>query len=230
MPHEAIWRRNLSSEVSYWESWLATEGLDWPWDFVRRLDPDYPVDDPLVSDHLASVQAPVVTILDVGAGPLTYLGKRYPGKELRITAVDPLAREYHALLERARIEAPVRTVPCRGEDLLHRFGPGSFDLAYARNALDHSPDPLLIIENMLTVIRPSGAVLLRHWKNEGVVEHYEQLHQWNFDVADGDLILWSRQKRHNLSDILRNRAAIACQIEEGPLHAPYVTAVLTKVE
>jgi SAM-dependent methyltransferase len=155
-----------------------------------------------------------VTILDVGAGPLTWLGYRYPGKKLTIVPVDPLADEYDRLLRNAGLEPPVRTIRVAGEALLEHFQPASFDIAYATNALDHSADPLTIISNMVTVVRPGGAVVLRHKRNEGQSARYSGLHQWNFDAVDEGLLLWNEAVEVNVGSALAGRATTAAWLED----------------
>jgi SAM-dependent methyltransferase len=189
-------RAALAREVEFWHNWLATGGLQWPEDYRFRTDPEAEVDDPALRDILEAIPQSKVSVLDVGAGPITGIGFRYPGKELALTAVDPLAREYDRILSEHGLEPPIRTEALRGEDLLSRFQPGSFDVAFARNALDHAVDPLPIIENMIAVVRPGGYVLLRHAVNEAVTEGYGQLHQWNFDERGGRCLVWRRPGRH----------------------------------
>jgi SAM-dependent methyltransferase len=188
-------RAALAQEVQFWRNWFDTGGLQWPEEFRFAMDPDAEVADPLLREALEATPRTRVSILDVGAGPLTGVGVRYRGKELAVTPVDPLAREYDRILRERGIDPPVRTQPLAGEDLLERFLPDSFDVAFARNALDHALDPLPIIENMVAVVRPGGHVVLRHVPNEAVTERYEQLHQWNFDERDGRCIVWRRPGR-----------------------------------
>jgi SAM-dependent methyltransferase len=79
----------------------------------------------------------------------------------------------------------VPTQACEGERLLERFGPDTFDVAYARNAIDHVVDPRRVIENMVGIVRSRGYVVLRHTRNEALNHDYGQLHQWNFDERNG---------------------------------------------
>lgn len=188
-------RAALAEEVRFWRNWIATGGLHWPEDYRFRTNHNSEVNDPLLLEILASSPQATVSMLDVGAGPITVIGFRYPGKELAITAVDPLAGEYDWILREYAIEPPVRTLPLRGEQLLERFAPGSFDLAFARNSLDHTVDPLPVIRNMVVVVRPGGQVVLRHFRNEAVTEQYQNVHQWNFDERDGRCIVWRRPGR-----------------------------------
>jgi SAM-dependent methyltransferase len=211
-----LWRTRTQSEVDFWAGWLrgAPGTEQWASDRESRLDPAAEIRDPLVRAELERMPAQEISILDVGAGPLTSLGYRYPGKTLTITAVDPLADRYERLLREAGLEPPVRTIAVAGEALVEHFGPGSFDIAYATNALDHSAEPLTIIANMVTVVRPGGAVLLRHKRNEGESARYGGLHQWNFDVADDRLIVWNDVTVVDVSKALEPRAATTAWVEE----------------
>jgi SAM-dependent methyltransferase len=204
----ALWKTEIDAEVSFWESWLRTGGLEWTDDFEERLDPSSVLAHDVVVRILRETVQQSVTILDVGAGPLTILGKTFPGKDLSITAVDPLAEHYSRLLNRFGIEPPVRTVSGHGERLLDLFGSKSFDIAFAQNSLDHSYDPILVIENMLEVVKGSGSVVLSHMRNEAENEGYAGLHQWNFDVKSGDLVLWNRAVEHNVSKTFSPAAVV----------------------
>ena len=212
-----VWERSLDSELDYWEGWIerggsgpgrVTDSFEW------RLDPRSEVEHP-IREVIARIHGAVVSILDVGAGPLTSVGKHYPGKRLEIVAVDPLAGEYARLLERAGIAPPVRTRPGEAEELLDQFEPASFDIAHADNALDHCADPMRAIDAMFAVVRPGGYVVLRHGRNEAERNRYAGLHQWNFDLEGGGLILWGAGARHDVGRRLGPDAAVACSAE-GP--------------
>jgi len=173
---------------------------------------DTEISDPVMQRELDRHPTEHVSILDVGAGPLTSLGYRYPGKTLSIVPVDPLADEYDRLLRDARLVPPIRTIRVAGEDLPGHFGPQKFDIAYACNALDHSADPLRIISNMVAVVRPGGVVVLRHKRNEGEQARYGGLHQWNFDVADGRLLLWNKAGVVDVGSALEGRAVVTAWV------------------
>lgn len=202
-------RHALGEEVGYWRDWIGNRGGRWRADFEYRFDPQAEVDDPVLRGVLAETGAGV-SILDVGAGPVTSVGRRYEGKPLTVVAVDPLARKYNRLLDAAGLEPLVRTEQVEGERLLERFGAERFDITYARNALDHAVDPLPIIEQMLAVVRPGGYVVLRHRTNEAVQQGYVQLHQWNFDPRAGTLIVWNPNGETNISSELAGRARVTC--------------------
>ena len=221
------WRARSRDEVEFWSAWLAgAPGTEqWASDRQARLAPDTEIGDSLVRQELERRAAEHVSILDVGAGPLTSLGYRYPGKTLTIVPVDPLADEYERLLRAARLTAPIRTTRVAGEDLLEHFGPGRFDIAYACNSLDHSADPLEIVSNMVAVVRPGGIVLLRHKRNEGEQARYGGLHQWNFDVAGGRLLVWNNVVRVDVGAELEGRAETEAWTSESEAIARLVVRV-----
>src|SRR6266705_3528408 len=210
------WRTRRSSEVDFWAGWLAgapgTE--EWASDRESRLAPDTEITDALVRAELERNPAEEISILDVGAGPMTKLGYRYPGKTLTIVPIDPLADEYERLLRDAGLHPPVRTIRVAGEALLEHFGSGRFDIAYASNSLDHSADPLTIISNMAAVVRTGGVVLLRHKRNEGESARYGGLHQWNFDVVGDHLLLWNDVAEVDVTAALEKRAVTTAWVEQ----------------
>ena len=220
------WRSRTSSEVDFWAGWLvgAPGTEQWASDREARLDPDTTIRDPLVRAELERNPAEEVSILDVGAGPVTWLGYRYPGKKLTIVPVDPLADEYDRLLRDAKLDPPIRTVRVAGEALAEHFGSRRFDIAYATNSLDHSADPFTIISNMAAVVRVGGVVLLRHKRNEGDSAQYGGLHQWNFDVVDDGLVVWNNAVQVNVGAALEGRAVTTAWISGGEVVARLVVS------
>ena len=220
------WRSRTSSEVDFWAGWLvgAPGTEQWASDREARLDPDTTIRDPLVRAELERNPAEEVSILDVGAGPVTRLGYRYPGKKLTIVPVDPLADEYDRLLRDAKLDPPIRTVRVAGEALAEHFGSRRFDIAYATNSLDHSADPFTIISNMAAVVRVGGVVLLRHKRNEGDSARYGGLHQWNFDVVDDGLVVWNNAVQVNVGAALEGRAVTTAWISGGEVVARLVVS------
>lgn len=211
--HKELWHKGILSEVEWWEHWLATdEGLKWKND---SQDPQRLLQDYLIKNHIHHIPYDSISILDVGAGPITSLGYTYPGKVVHITSIDPLANEYKRILKKANIISPVQTVFCHGEHLLDKFKPESFDFAYACNSLDHSYDPLLIVQNMLSVVKRDRFVILRHYVNEGKNCNYDGLHQWNFEVRGNDLIIWNEAFEHNVARMLHREAHVECYYESS---------------
>lgn len=203
-----VWQARRRSEIDFWAAWLsgAPGTEEWADDRALRLAPETEIRDPLLRAELDRIAAEEVSILDVGAGPITRLGFRFRGKKLTIVPVDPLSDEYDRLLRDAGLDPPIRTIRVTGEALLEHFGPGRFDIACATNSLDHSADPFKIISNMVDVVRTGGLVLLEHKRNEGDSARYGGLHQWNFDVDGDSLVLWNNAVNLNVSAALAGRA------------------------
>jgi len=193
-----IWNAGIAAEIEFWDRWFATRGADWPDEYLLRLDPES-----LLSDYYCSfiddLPQQDIRILDVGAGPLTLLGKRHRSKRLTIVATDALAREYDRLLEKYDVHPPVRTVFAEAEKLCDAFPPDTFDLVTARNCIDHTYDPLRAIDQMVRVAKDGGYAALVHLENEAETEHYEGLHQWNFTIEEGCFIIRSRHDTVNVS-------------------------------
>jgi SAM-dependent methyltransferase len=193
--------------VAFWTEWFATEGSRWPESYKERLDPARPLQ-PAVRSLLPVAPGGTVRILDVGAGPLTFLGKRWDGRRVEITAVDALAAEYDRIMADAGVDPLVRTLRCETERLTGAFAPGSFDVVTASNTLDHSYDPLRAIEQMIEVVRPGGAVYLTHCQNEAEHERYDGLHQWNLLVEDGRFTVWNEEARRDVGHLVADRATL----------------------
>ena len=201
-------------EIRFWRKWFKTHGFLWPEEYKLRLDPTTPLD-PALMPYLAGLDDPI-QILDVGAGPLTALGKVWEGHHLQITAVDPLAHYYQWIMDSYRINPPVRTQKLAGEELSTRFPAGHFDFVFSRNAIDHSVDPLLCIQEMIKVAKVGKTTLLIHQENEGVKEKYVGLHHWNFTVENGDFIIKDNADYHcNVTTLLAGYARVTSTVENG---------------
>jgi len=93
--------------------------------------------------------------LDVGCG-LGFFSRRLVERGAHVVACDVGPH----LVERTR-----RLAGCDGEvadalDLVRQFGPGSFDLVVSSECIEHTPDPLRAISEMLGVLRPGGHLSL----------------------------------------------------------------------
>ncbi len=197
------WQAGLIDEVQFWANWVEASGGQWREEHLSRLDPNAPLKQGTMP-WLREPEGATVDILDVGAGPFTFLGKIWPGRTVRITAVDPLADEYDQILAKKKIEPPVRTITGDALTLHQQFGDNRFDLVFCRNAMDHCPDPLLGIRNCLKVVKPGKYVLLKHFINEAEGQHYGQLHQWNFDSENGKFIIWNSEARIDVAEQVRD--------------------------
>jgi SAM-dependent methyltransferase len=208
---------HLRGEVGFWRRWLASEGLSWPEDYRMRLDPQGPV-----QQHLAGLidrlPGATIEILDVGAGPVTVVGKAHPSKKLSITATDVLAAEYNTLLDEFAVEPPVRTIYAEAEKLREQLADRQFDIVHAQNSLDHCADPFAAIEEMLALTRPGGFVALFHEENEGQNELYHALHKWDFACERGRFTIAGpgpNAPRRDVTALVSGRADVECSTDDG---------------
>jgi SAM-dependent methyltransferase len=199
------WNAGLPDELVFWDRFLGTRGAEWPEDYRARLAPETPFQVNL-SRFLEDVPADTVRILDVGAGPLTKLGKTHQTKCLDIVATDPLAAHYDRLLAKYQIEPVVRTIAVAAEELSSHFPRDTFDFATAFNCLDHAYDPLQAMREMIAVVKPSRYAYLAHSENEAEKQNWSGLHQWNFTAERGEFVIRSRSRQINVSHKLRREA------------------------
>jgi SAM-dependent methyltransferase len=210
------WQSGRKSETAFWDRYLKTRGLRWQDEFERRMSPELELDAELaglLSATLAAGEPP--KIVDVGAGPLSVVGKRMGGVAVQLTALDPLAAEYDVLLKKHGLQPPIRTQPGKAEELSDLLPKASFDLAHARNCLDHGLDPFLAVMQMLSVVKPGGYVYLKHRPNEGINENWHGLHQWNFSIStDGKFMISSRTTEMNVNQALAGVADVRCELRQ----------------
>jgi len=204
----------VADELRFWDKWFKKKGLQWPDDYRSRLDPDSPLAEEYCEciEHLPQYE---IRILDVGAGPLTVLGKKHPSKRLVIVAVDVLAEKYDELLDRYHVCPAVRTTFAEAEHLTRWFAENSFDLVNARNCLDHAVDPVEAVRQMLLVTKKNCFAVLDHLEKEGEHQRYSGLHQWNFAIAEGEFLVKGAGVVTNVSRQLVHLGDFRCFLSKG---------------
>ncbi len=207
----------LIDELKFWDNWFASKGGKWSQDYHNRMDPFLPLQSDLAyyADRMSSRH---VSILDVGAGPLTKLGKTHPSKEISIIPTDLLAQQYDILLHKYKINPIVRTQPVDAEALAEHFGYNAFEMVHAQNCLDHMAEPLKALQEMIWVTKPEGFILLKHNESEGANQEYHGLHQWDFRMHEDEFMV-SRigQQPINVSAMLRCVGEVECKKKGGSI-------------
>jgi SAM-dependent methyltransferase len=203
----AWWGEGVASEVGFWRNQLETGGGKWKEAFQRRIGADPPLDGRLES-LVRRMGLDAVEILDVGAGPVTSVGRSSPHCRPRVRAVDPLAPLYSRLLAAAGIAPAVETEFAPAEALSYFLPLHSFDVVHCRNALDQAINPLLGILQMLTMLRPGGIVYLRHNANEAEHHGYAGLHQFNFSVEGSRFLIRNPARSVDVGEWLSGIAEI----------------------
>ncbi len=118
------WSKRRSLEAGYWyDTLVASDARE---RFAERLDPKAEITGKALRRAVKEIQREDVSILDVGSGPLTSVGKTYPGKRIQLTAADALADEYVEAMRKSGVEPLVTPVAVAGEDVTSHFGGRSF--------------------------------------------------------------------------------------------------------
>ncbi len=223
-----VWSHGLFDELQYWERVLSPEALKANTDgYLERLDPQQKLEERFTELINVPTGAPV-SILDVGAGPITSMGKVWDGHSVTVVPIDPLAERYRELLDKMHLTPPVYTVNVEGEKIGEHYPANSFELAHSRNALDHCYDPMVVIQQMVDSVKPACFVYLWHVKNVADMEQHKGLHQWNFDHVNGKFMVSSEQKSYCVNDELAGKATVKCHDDFSSPGFPAVVAVIQK--
>lgn len=188
--------------LASWRQWVALEGMTASSEFLRRYDPQAPL-----QEHIAKwlpQGRSRVSVLDVGAGAMTSLGKQVPGVSIELVACDPLADEFNKLPDLGT--PPVRTEACEATGLVERFGFNRFDITHAQDVLDREVSPLTAILDMVAVTRPRGIIVLDHQGHAALGMGYKGFALWNFFVRRGELHVGRGFGRVNIDRFWRGLA------------------------
>ncbi|WP_092032285.1 methyltransferase domain-containing protein [Marinobacter sp. DSM 26671] len=206
-----------------WKSALTLVGTEFHGENLRRnraklerlFDPKMALQ-PELARLLPNDSNALYKVLDVGAGPISKVGKIADGSPIDLIPVDPLADDYKQLLAKNDLLPPVPTRKGYGERLSEQFPENSFDLIHARNSVDHCLDPVVVILNCVRVLKPGCHFYLNHYRNEGIAADYYGLHQWNFDLLDGQFVVSDRfGKVISISSALEGMAHVTSVESQG---------------
>lgn len=220
------WLSGIPYEVAFWRSYYGNRRRRndlFSWSLYGkpcRLD-GFDID-----RYIKELGCDNPRILDVGCALSYAFGNIINGKAADVTYVDPLAPFYNRILERYRIDRPAITYGMI-ESLTGSFGQDTVDFIHVRNALDHCADPMEGICQCLVTLKQGGVLYLNHFVNEAEGEDYRGFHQFNIAEETGNLIIWNRNTRINVTDVLGGVAEVKTQVIEVEGRSR-VVAVITK--
>lgn len=211
------WLNGVRIELDFWDRWFATKGLEWNDDYTMRMAPESKLQDfflPYINKNLKKIK-----ILDVGAGPLTYVNKKCERCKIEIHACDVLAREYNKIIKKYNIHPAVRTKRLDTIELHKKYPENTFDISYARNCVDHSYDPFKSIDEMIKVTKLEGFIILHHVFKEGSSTGWPGFHLWDiFFKGKRIFIQGKNSKRRDITEIFKKRIkpiSIFCEGKEN---------------
>lgn len=177
------WKNGIAEEIFFWDQIIGGTHPEQAWikGFNKRI-----IGIDVCPGHLHKYLGR--KNLDVGSGPATSLGYKFGDKKFKVTAIDPLANQYAKLFAKYDKMPTVKTQAGFAEDL--PFESSTFNFVYSRNALDHCYAPVKAIQEMIRVCQKDGYVVFECNINEGLFNHYEGMHNWNFIPIDDDVIIW----------------------------------------
>lgn len=190
-----------AEEVSFWATELAKLGYHTD-TILERSIPDrmhqcFPdVLDPLIED-VRRRTGRVPKVADVGSGPLSQLAQGAEVGRIDLTAIDPLGNVYLKLLRKYRYRIKYPLVASTGEDLITAFPNDTFDIVWMRNALDHATEPGLVFRNLVSILKPSGYLILGLFSREGTAEHFHGLHRNDMYVDSEHRLMLQQVQKDN---------------------------------
>lgn len=166
-------------------------------------------------------------VYDVGCGMSYAIGDKMEREghliPLDVHYVDPLAIHFNDILRKHKKDLPL--IEFGMAEYLSAFIPSSdASLITIQNALDHSSMPIKGIVESLVALRTGGVLYLNHHPNEAEMEKYKGFHQYNVDEQDGKLIIWNKQERINVNELLQDYASVETQ----QMPNGHIVAVITK--
>jgi SAM-dependent methyltransferase len=187
---EQKWETGKESEKSFWSGVMSPGSIDAEFENGRTISDDLLW--AFILNPKAGSDPGPLKVLDVGCGPISKVGSRWPGRPVELTCVDPLAETYNELLDKNCPGIKHRPIYGVGEKLKEQFGDETFDIVFSLNALDHSYNPLCAIKNMVSVTKDHGMTYFIVSEREADHWNYEGMHQWNFYTEKGRLMLSNR--------------------------------------
>ena len=170
-----------------------------------------------------SSTAPIrFAVLELGPGPVSLLAWGVTEGLITVTAVDPLADSYAAMLAEHGYTYPIEPINGTGEELFNVVSKGSFDIAYSSNALDHVTSPQLCVKNLVSAVREGGNICVEGQVREGTATNWTGLHQHDLTASEGDLL---HQNRAGVETNLTADLGLDCVFEEvRPLEGRRLTS------
>lgn len=155
-------------------------------------------------------------LLDIGCG-MSFLPGEFildetgQKRTLNIHYIDPLAAYYNRIAKRHHVTVP--KVEFGMMEYLSAFYPDhNVTLTIIQNALDHSANPVKGILEALNALKKGGVLYLNHHPNEAEYEQYRGFHQFNICVENDELIIWNRDKRFDVNEIVKDFAEVKTQM------------------
>ncbi len=207
------WLMGIPYEVAFWDSIYRNKKALASTLAFSHYGRELTLDGFDAASFLLAQPAPEqAKILDIGAG-MSYMPGEYildetgTKRPLNIHYIDPLASYYNDIARERKVDVP--EVEFGMMECLSAFYPEhDITLAIIQNALDHSANPVKGILEALNCLQQGGVLYLNHHPNEAEYEDYRGFHQFNITIDEQELIIWNRQKTHNINTLVKDFAQV----------------------
>jgi len=182
----------ICAEEKFWDAFVKTDRFIDNW-CVATPNPELNCEIDLFLCHLATTRTENLTVIDIGSGPVSILSRSTAKTKIDLKAVDPLAEFYSKILPEEIDVYDVSTPDkCEAEELCMTFGEQSFDVVHIRNALDHTRNPVKSLQEMYSIAKVGGYIIVHGFENEAIWEDWKGMHQWNLSLDGTDLNIESK--------------------------------------
>ena len=194
-------------EFKYWDNELALRG-QFADNIKKRIDPklrreEFPIGYlellmPLLDKEFPGKKP--FKVIELGSGPISSLAYGVDQGIIDVAAVDILGDRYGCLYQKYNLlDFPVKPIQGCGEELNTLFGEESFHCAFAQNSLDHVRDIVSSFNNLVSIVKKKGFIILQHAVREGTHQKWSSGHQWDLEMTkNGFVALNSRGKEIRL--------------------------------
>ena len=205
------WVSGIPYEVAFWRSYYRNKGsrndlLSW-----SQYGRECSLDNFDVAAFVDGLNREDPVIADVGCALSYMFSDIIGGRKREVTYVDPLAPHYNRILDDYSLPYP-RITFGMGETLSLLFPRDSVSFIHIRNALDHSVRPMMVVWQALMCLHEGGVLYLNHKPNEAEHEAYIGFHQYNVDCQDGRLVIWNKEERIDVGDVLSGYADVEVSV------------------
>lgn len=208
------WMGGVSYEVAFWNGYLSVDRNKKA--VLERVSSKTGIGQPLGIDEALLTED--FRVLDVGCGMAYHNSPYIDGHRIDLHYVDPLAHFYNEIAESKKL--PLPEIEFAMVEYLSAFFPGdSVDVVLIQNALDHCFQPVRGIIESLKILKIGGTLYLFHNRNEAEHENYMGFHQFNIDTQNGSLVIWNRELRYDISELLAGCAEIRTEEVDGNIRA-----------
>lgn len=219
------WLSGIPYEVAFWRSYYRSKGsrkalLSW-----SQYGKECKLDNFDVASFIGGLERENPVIADVGCALSYVFSDVIGGKRYQVTYLDPLAPYYNKILDDYSLRYP-RITFGMGETLTLHFPKDTVSLFHIRNALDHSVRPMMVIWQAAMCLHVGGVLYLNHKPNEAEHEAYLGFHQYNVDCQDGRLVIWNKEERIDVADVLSGYARVDASVTGDGR----IVAVITKIK